>query len=470
MKNTNGRALLGSLILLFAIPAGLWAESPALSADEAVKQALQNDQGIQSAAAAAQSSVEQAVAARLKMLPSLSVSAGYTKLSTIAAQSLDLKVMGQTVSVALPSPPTDSYSLGASLRYPVFAGFRLQQAAKIADLKGMTKKATLEMMREAIAFEARNAYWQTIGAQAQVALLSKSLDVTKALVAEVQDEVNQGLATEADLLSVQQRQTQATIALSKGVAAEEQAFISLATLIGQDSVAQEFAATSLAAATGDTALPVPYRLTSSPGELPQYAHTSPIDLSALLSTAMTNRGDLQAAGYGVSIAEHAKRVAEGGLYPTIAAIGDYTYANPNQRIFPTQDKFIGTWDVGIQMSFDIGGIPAAAAQTKAAADAVRQAQMQQSKQEKAVTLDVQKTAISLKSARYALALARGTVGQANENLRVVKQKFDNGAAKHTDVLEAELGVLRAQFGVTQAEIGVQIAAADLARAVSMPLP
>lgn len=455
---------------MLAIPAGLWAESPELSADEAVKQALRNDQGIQSAAAAAQSSVEQAVAARLKMLPSLSVSAGYTKLSTVAQQSLDLPIMGQKVSVTFPSPPTDSYSFGASLRYPVFAGFRLQQAAKIADLKGMTKKATLKMMREAIAFEARRAYWQTIGAQAQVTLLSKSLEVTKAVVGEVQDEVNQGLATESDLLSIQQRQTQATIALSKGVAAEEQAFVALATLIGQDSVAQEFATKSLAAPTGATSLPAPYQLTSSPGQLPRYPHTSPISLSALLSTAMTNRGDLQAAGFGVSIAEHAKRVAEGGLYPTIAAIGDYTYANPNQRIFPTQAKFNGTWDVGVQLSFDIGGLPAAAAQTKAAADAVRQAQLQQSKQEKAVTLDVQRSAISLKSARYALELARGTVGQANENLRVVKQKFDNGAAKHTDVLEAELGVLKAQFGVTQSEIGVQIAAADLARAISMPLP
>ncbi len=470
MSSAKIPTLLGSLLLLLTIPAALWAESPTLTADEAVKQALQNDKGIQSAAAAAQSSVEQAVAARLKMLPSLSLSAGYTKLSKVAQQTIDLPVMGQTVSIPFPSPPTNSYSLGASLRYPVFAGFRLEQAAKIADLKGMTKKATLEMMREAIAFEARRAYWQTIGAQAQVALLSKSLDVTKALVAEVKDEVNQGLATESDLLSIQQRQTQADIALSNGVAAEEQAYVALATLIGQDSVAQDFAAKSLAAATGDTTLPPPYRLTSSPGRLPQYPHTSPIDLSALLSTAMTNRGDLQAAGFGVSIAEHAKRAAEGGLYPTIAAIGDYTYANPNQRIFPTQKKFNGTWDVGVQLSFDIGGLPAAAAQTKAAADAVRQAQLQQGKQEKAVRLDVQKSAISLKSARYALDLARGTVGQANENLRVVKQKFDNGAAKHTDVLEAELSVLKAQFGVTQAEIGVQIAAADLARAVSMPLP
>ncbi|HUX21018.1 MAG TPA: TolC family protein, partial [Spirochaetia bacterium] len=189
----------------------------------------------------------------------------------------------------------------------------------------------------------------------------------------------------------------------------------------------------------------------------------------LLDEAMSNRGDLEAAGLGVQMAKHAQRVAEAGLYPTLAAIGDYTYASPNQRVFPPTSAFTGTWDVGVQLSFDIGGVPAAAARTKAAAAELRKAEMERNKQQSAVTLDVQKSALSLLRAQTDLRLIRATVDQATEGLRVVQQKFDNGAAKHTDVLEAELSLLKAQFGVTNGEIGVQIAAADLARSVSMPV-
>lgn len=454
--------------LLFLSPS-LPAQTPDLSVDDAVKQALKNNNGIQSAVEDANASVEAAAAAKLRLLPSLSLSAGYTKLSDLGQQTLDIP-FGQTkIPVTFPAAPTNAYSFGASLRYPVFAGFRLTQAAKIADLQTLTKQASLRMVREAIAFEVRRAYWETVRAAADVALLRKSWEVTKALVQEVRDEVNLGLATESDRLSAEERQTQAAIALGNASSFEAQALLALASLTGNDTAARKVMAGALAADSG-AEVALPYRLTSSPADLPRYRNTSPIDLPALLSQAMGNRGDLRAAGLGVRIAVSAKRIAAAGLYPTVAAIGDYTYANPNQRVFPPTGDFTGTWDVGVQLSFDIGGLPATAAKTRAAESTVRAAELQRNKQEQAVVLDVQKTALALKRARENLDLIRSSVEQTKENVRVVTQKFDNGAAKHTDVLEAELSLLKAQFGVTNGEIGVQIAAADLARAASMQLP
>jgi outer membrane protein TolC len=471
-ENTRFYRLVAIAAILGLAPTAhtLWAQSPSLSVDRAVELALENDNGIQSAAAAANASVEQAVAARLRLLPTLSLSAGYTRLSTVPQQSLDIPFGRASIPISFPSSPTDSFSLGASLRYPIFAGFRLTEAAKITDLRTMTKRAALEMMREAIAFEVRRIYWQTVRAAADVDLLRKSLDVTKTLVQEIDIEVKQGLATESNRLSAEGQETQAKISLGDAVSMEEQAYLALATLIGQDSVARLLTASSLATPSGDPVPETPYRMISSPSELPRYPHTTPIDLPALLSQAMNNRGDLRATDFGVQMAKHAEREAQGGLYPTIAAIGDYTYASPNQRVFPPTGQFNGTWDLGIQLSFNIGGIPAAVAQTRAAEAGVRRAEIEREKQRSAVTLDVRKTALVLDRARRDLQMVKSLVGRAQESLRIVQQEFDNGAAKHTDVLEAELAVLRVRFSVTNREIDVQIAAADLARAVSMRLP
>ena len=40
-----------------------------------------------------------------------------------------------------------------------------------------------------------------------------------------------------------------------------------------------------------------------------------------------------------------------GNYPRLDATASAQYANPNQRFFPQEDKFRGTWDAGVVLSW-----------------------------------------------------------------------------------------------------------------------
>jgi outer membrane protein TolC len=57
------------------------------------------------------------------------------------------------------------------------------------------------------------------------------------------------------------------------------------------------------------------------------------------------------------------------------------------------------------------------------------------------------------------------VAQAEENLRVTNERFKEGVALNSEVLEAETALLQARTGHTQALVDLELAKAGLAKAV-----
>ena len=163
--------------------------------------------------------------------------------------------------------------------------------------------------------------------------------------------------------------------------------------------------------------------------------------------------------------------ARSGLFPVLSLVGDYSYANPNPRIlvsaFDLAPGFYGTWDVGVQLSIDIGAVPSALAQAKAAEADVQKARLQARKQVLDIILDVRTCALALAQARQDLELSQGAVQQARAELMVQLDRQASGLARQPDVLSAELSLTRARYELLSRQIDRQIAAADFARATGL---
>ena len=129
--------------------------------------------------------------------------------------------------------------------------------------------------------------------------------------------------------------------------------------------------------------------------------------------------------------------------------------------------YAGTWALGIQLNYDIGGLPTTLAERAAQAQALKKSKADAEKQASAVILDVRSCIISLERTRRDVALTRGSVDQATENLRVARQRLSAGTASDLDVLTSEFNLLKANFAVTNRQIDAQIATADLARAIAL---
>ncbi|HVO40750.1 MAG TPA: TolC family protein, partial [Spirochaetia bacterium] len=188
-------------------------------------------------------------------------------------------------------------------------------------------------------------------------------------------------------------------------------------------------------------------------------------LADLVSRALANRPELQSARSRVSAQEAAVDTARSGLFPSLFVTGDYTFADPNQRVFPPVDQFTGTWSIGILASIDVGRYPQYLAQEEQARGRLDQARESSRKIADAVTADVIRAYLNLQEASGRLASLREETAQAEENDRVTQERYRQGVALSSESLDAQTLVVRARLREQGALFDGLVARAALARAV-----
>jgi outer membrane protein TolC len=439
-----------------AAPAG----AKSLTIDEAVAEGLTRDPGVRAGTWDLLSARARAADAKFRMLPSLSVSAGYTQLNPepappITPEELAAMPWLPMLMQEFTGAPNNERDIRMDLQYPIFAGFRLREAAEIAKLQSLGKADGLELAKRALTFEIRRAYWEAVRATANAASLGKSLELEHIIREETKSLVEQGMATTADQLDEDARLDQTSLALDDAQSMRDMAFLSLASLIGDENAEKSV----------DTSA---YVLASTPSEavIPALAG-APKNTEKLIEEALANRPEYRAATVALNASLHARTAAKGDLMPAVLLNGSLAYIDPDQRAFPPTDAFSLTWAVGIRVKYDIGGVPGALERSKAAEADIEKAQADLERQRNAIALDVRRCVLALGRARTSLDLTKGMVAQARENLRVTQARYDNGLAKRSELVQSQIGVLRANFAVENKLIDVDIAQDDLARAVAL---
>lgn len=188
-------------------------------------------------------------------------------------------------------------------------------------------------------------------------------------------------------------------------------------------------------------------------------------LSDLVAKALASRPDIQAARSRVTASEASVDLAQSGLYPNLFVTGNYTLANPNQRVFPQSDQFVGTWSIGLLASIDVGRYPQVLAQTEQARNKLSQA-LQGSRQiADAVTADVIRAYVTLNEALGRRASLHEEAVQAEENDRVTQERYRQGVALSSESLDAQTLLVRARLRENSALFDCQVARAALERAV-----
>jgi outer membrane protein len=254
------------------------------------------------------------------------------------------------------------------------------------------------------------------------------------------------------------RYSKANMDLGDALYFRNQAFMVLASLIGKEDE-------GTFSYSGQPDQAPLFHFTTSPDQPAEFKNP---DEQSMIESALLHRPETRLSAAGVKLAEHSRRMAEAGLYPSVQLTGNYTFADPNQRVgFQTDPwKFTGTWAVGILITYDIGGLPGVISAREAQTCTLLQSKADEEKQKKAVTRDVRSCLMTLARVQRDLRLTTGMVSQAEENLRVISQKYDLGVSGESDLLSAQLGLLQSHSTVMNKQIDVQIAEADLYRATA----
>lgn len=461
------------------------ADTLRLALSDAVTRALESSARLAGLEATNRGADAAARGARAAGLPLVELSAGYSRYSDVPGFVITLPG-GRPLSIA-PNIP-DAWRARASVSVPLFTGGRIASTAEAARSERDATESDLEAARADLVLETTTAYWNLRLQTESASVLTEALAAYEAHLADARHRGEVGLAARSEVLAVEVERSRAELGRLQADGAAAVAEENLRRLLGVGerivivAVDQPGDRQTLPSAAADRSVDEPTPRSAAveqppdhPAPLPEAAgqnrqvergeEINPLALEPLVSTALATRPERGALASRVAAAEARARAEQRARWPQLAAVAGYDYANPNRRITPAQAEWKETWDASVNLSlplFDSGRISAATARARAQAEALKQ---QAIDLDQRIRLEVNLRVIERRTAEEAVAVAERAVEAARENEMVTRDRYREGVASSSDLLDAEVKSLRAALDRTDARARLLLAGTNLDRAV-----
>jgi len=399
IRKHRSRKFRGALLITALIAGNAAAESlqqawdTALAVDRGLKATRENT-------AVTASLLEAAKSARL---PNVALEAGYTALDNTPAAKAEF--FGQSLQMPLAQKESGAYKAMATL--PLYTGGRIERGIEAAT-------SALEAARLGETGDEQNLKLRVAEAYVGVLRTGRLLKVAeshvRSLEAHARDVENlhsQGMVAKSDLLSVQ-------VALADA----------------RQKALQVANAVDLARAAYNRPLGRPLEQTVSLDELTP-PDGDPPPLPGLTARAQEQRSELAALGRQIEALRHQAAAVRGENRPQVALSGGYGYQENRYQVHE------GQWMVTLGAKwniFDGGGVNHRASAVERQAAALSE---QREDLASLIALQVRQTWLDVLETRKRLAVTQSAIAQAEENLRVVRDRYANGLSTHTEVLDAE---------------------------------
>lgn len=434
-------------------------EPGGLTANEVARRALKVSPSVRVKLEQVKSANEKIEQTTISFLPHLTLQASYTRTSPINASFGNGNLVGTTAPqgpidvansqlISVPVSfnfPVNNYALVARLSVPLS-----DYVLRISDASDATKSSRessrLDVLAEKLKVQsdARILYFNWLRGWAQVAIAQNTLESTRARLNDARASFEVGSISKADLLSIE-----ALVANTEDILNRSQSALELAT--GQLAIVME-----------DWH---PNYLVGEDIPEPETIPRADAPVSQLVLEAHQKRLELHSIEQNIRALHYGASAARAGAWPRIDAVGDVTYANPNPRWFPPEQKWHPTWSAGAQATWLYGDTLTGLSQGRDY-DAQAEALVAQRRLLKAgIANEVLGAYQDLARARVSLEKQRVALAAAQEGYRVQTDLFRAGRATGTELIQSEQQLLVAKVGEVNSRIDLTIASLALRHAV-----
>ena len=147
----------------------------------------------------------------------------------------------------------------------------------------------------------------------------------------------------------------------------------------------------------------------------------------------------------------------------------YTLANPNSRIQPQINRFDGTWDAGIFLSWDLWNWGNTSSQVIQNEQTLIQGKLSRSQLMETIELEVNQNFLNLKFLKEKTDVSNKTIVQSEENYRVTREKYNAQLATSTELADAETLLFQAKTNYANAVADYRIALIKLYKSAGRKL-
>jgi outer membrane protein TolC len=146
------------------------------------------------------------------------------------------------------------------------------------------------------------------------------------------------------------------------------------------------------------------------------------------------------------------RILKGEMYPELKLTGGYIAAK-----IPGFFSVTNMLNVGVGVNYNISSFWKTKTKIRQAEAQMKQVTLSESILDDNIQMDINRNYYSLVSFRKKIEVYEKASEQANENYRIVKNKFDNSLATTTELLEADVSKLQAVLSYTLARADAFVA-------------
>lgn len=392
------------LRLLWLVPALiLVSAADAETLQDAFSAALQADRGLMAGHERTRAAEERLASARGLRLPTLNAQGAYLRLDRPPQAVVQIPLLGYLDAPLIDNDVT-TYQITA--RLPLFTGGRISGAIQAANAASEGARESELVVGEDLKLNVARAYINVLRARrarnlalTSVATLEAHARDADAFYAKGLVARNDSLAANVALADAQQNELRASNAVDLAQAAYNRL---VARPLDNEVDIEEIAL--------------------SPGS---------DELAELTSEALQTRQELRVLDHQSRALTQQAASTRGEQLPQIAVSGGRFYLD---------DRYLadhGFWAVGVGISWDIfdGGVAHHKARAlESEARACREARQDA---ESAIRLQVRQSWLDIQETRHRMSVAGQALEQAQENLRVARDRYSSGVGTNTEVLDAE---------------------------------
>lgn len=443
----NKNRITATIALLFVGMGAFAQEARPLSLREAVKLGVDNSKMLKQSAgeiAAAEASLRQF---KDRRLPNATISGSYLRVTqpTInmiyqsgAASGGDNGGSGSSGGGSFPKVDQAMYALG-NVSYTLFDGFSNSASVKSAKYLLEATKLDAETDRQQVVQNITMAYSNLFKARQAMDLVKENLKQAQQRSADFKNLEANGVIARNDLLKVQLQESNIQLSLLDAESNWHVTNLNMNLMLG---------------------------LPESTELLPDStSFTTDMDAHNLTwweDQSRTSRSDYKAMDLRMSAAEAHLRSVKGGYFPSLSITGGYAAINVPKFIQVTD-----AWNAGLGLRYNLSSLWKTGADVKAA-----KAQIMQLDAGRGMLDDQIKVQLYRAYEDYMVSLKRIDVlgvalEQANENYKIVKNKYNNSLATATDLLDADVQQLQAKLNAAYAKADAVVAYSKLQQAAGI---
>ena len=397
------------------------AQAPTVTLNEAIELALR----VQPAVVQARGAVTNAQWASKEVtgswLPQLSTNSSWTR------SQVSTTINPDGISY---TPPANRYGFGWSASLTVFDGFQRFAQGRAASADYDNADASLTNQEFQVTLQVKQAFFNALAGQELVRVSETQIQRAQEQLKAAQEKLAAGSATRSDTLRSRVELGNAQLARLNAQTQLATAEANLARLIGYDGPVRPVSDSSLFS-------------------------MAPLDTAALRAEVLQASPSVVAAEANAKAAEASVAVSRAQYFPTLSGSFNQNWTGTAVGAMDSR------WSMGLSLRWTLfNGFTREGSYTRSKV-ARESAEAQADDARRQASAQLTQQLASIESTRSQIDIAQASQAAAEEDLRVVRERYRLGAATIVDVLTSQVTLDQAEVSVVQAQLNFLVAKAQL---------